>query len=91
MTCPRNVQERRKSQEKYLRESYYHPIKCIVATFLAAFIWGRPLNSAALATTTHRRSDGVTDGTTTQVVTQMINKCKVKRVQEGLYNGKDSP
>ena len=79
------------SQEKYLRESYYHRIKCITATFLAAFIWRRPLSSAALVTTTHRRLEGVSDGTSTQVATQMINKCRVKRVQEGLYKGKDSP
>ena len=88
-TCPKNVQERRKPQEKYLKESYYHRIKCIIATFLAAFMWRRPLNSAALATTTHRRLEGVSDGTNTQVATQMIDKCRVKRVQEGLYNSKD--
>ena len=90
-TCPKNIQERRKPQEKYLRESYYHHIKCIAVTFLVAFMWRRPLNSAALATTTHRRSEGMFDGTSTQVATQMINKCKVKRVQEGIYNGKDPP
>ena len=90
-TCPRNVQERRKPQEKYLRENYYHHIKCITATFLAAFIWRRPLSSAALVTTTHRRLEGVSDGTNTQVAIQMINMCRVKRVQEGLYNGKDLP
>ena len=91
MTCPRNVQERRKPQEKYLRESYYHHIKCITATFMAAFMWRRPLNSAALATTTHKRSEEVSNRTSTQVATQMINKCRVKRVQEGLHNRKDPP
>ena len=90
-TCPRNVQERRKLQEKYLRESYYHHIKCITATFLAAFMWRRLLNSAALATTTHRRPKRVFDGTSTQVATQIIDKCRMKRVQEGLYNRKDPP
>ena len=90
-TCPRNLQERRKSQEKYLRESYYHRIKCIAATFLTTFMWRRPLNSVALAITTHIRLEGVSDGISTQVATQMINKCRVKRVQEGLYNGKDPP
>ena len=79
------------SQEKYLRESYYHRIKCITATFLVAFVWIRPLSSAALATTTHRRSEGVSNGTSTQITTQMINKCRIKRVQEGLYKGKDPP
>ena len=90
-TCPKNVQERRKPQEKYLRENYYHHIKCITATFLAAFTWRKPLNSAALATTTHRRPEGVSNRTNTQVATQMIDKCRVKRVHEGLYNRKDPP
>ena len=85
------MQERRKPQEKYLKESYYHCIKCIAVTFLAAFMWRRPLNSSALATTTHRRSKGVSYGTSTQVATQMINKCRVKRIEGGLYNGKDLP
>ena len=90
-TCPRNVQEKRKPQEKYLRESYYHHIKCITATFLAAFMWRRLLNSTALAITTHRRPERVFDGTSTQVATQIIDKCRMKRVQEGLYNRKDPP
>ena len=54
-------------------------------------MWKKPLNSAALATTTHRRSEGMSDGTSTQVAMQTINKCRVKRVQDGLYNGKDPP
>ena len=90
-TCPKNVQERRKPQENNLRESYYHHIKCITTTFLAAFMWRRPLNSAVLATITHRRLEGVTDGTSTQIAAQIIDKCKMKRVQEGLYNRKDPP
>ena len=61
----RNVQERRKPQEKYLRESYYHLIKCITTTFLAVFMWIRPLNSATLTITTHKRSEGVSNGTST--------------------------
>ena len=54
-------------------------------------MWRRPLNSVVLTTTTHRRSEGVSDGTSTQVATQMINKSRVKKVQEGLYKGKDPP
>ena len=54
-------------------------------------MWRRPLNSAALATTTHRRPEGMSDGTSTQVATQMIDKCKIKLVQEGLYNRRDLP
>ena len=76
---------------KYLRKSCYNRIKCIAATFLAAFMWRRPLNSAALATTTHRRLKGVSDGMGTQVGTQMINKCRIKMAQKRLYNVRDPP
>ena len=31
--------------QKYLGESCYHRIKCIVAAFLTALMWRRPLNS----------------------------------------------
>ena len=54
-------------------------------------MWRRPLNSAILATTTHRRPEKVSDGTSTQVVAQMINKCRIKMVQEELYNVRDAP
>ena len=77
--------------QKYLRESYYHRIKCITATFLATFMWRRPLNSAALAITTHRKPKRVFDGTGTQVKVQMINKCRIKMVQKELYNVRDLP
>ena len=33
----------------------------------------------------------MSDGTSTQVATQMIDKCKIKLVQEGLYNRRDLP
>ena len=82
---------RRKKIQKYLRESYYHRIKCTTATFLAAFMWRRPLNSAALATTTHRKSEKVSNGTDTQVRAQMINKCRIEMVQRELYNVRDPP
>ena len=61
----RNVQEKMKPQEKYLRESYYHLIKCITTTFLAVFMWRRLLNNVALTITTHKRSKGVFNGTST--------------------------
>ena len=64
--------------QKYLRESRYYCIECTAATFLAAFMLRRPLNSAALATTTHRKSEMVFEGTGTQVRAQMINKCRIK-------------
>ena len=52
-------------------------------------MWRRPLNSAALATATHIKPKRVFDGTSTQVVTQMINKCRIKIVQKKLYNVRD--
>ena len=80
---------RRKKTQKYLRESCYYRIKCTTATFLAAFMWRRPLNSIALANATHRKPKRVSDGTGTQVRDQMINTCRIKMVQRGLYNVKD--
>ena len=80
---------RTKKTQKYLKESCHHRIKCPVATFLTAFMWRRLLNSAAVATTTHRKSGKMSDGTGTQVRVQMVNKCKIKMVQRVLYNGRD--
>ena len=54
-------------------------------------MWRRPPNSAALATTTHRKSERVSDGTGTQVGAYMINKCKTKMTQRELYNVRDPP
>ena len=54
-------------------------------------MWRKPLNSAVLTTTTHRRLKGVFDGTDTQVGTQMINKCRIKMIQNELYNVRDPP
>ena len=81
----------RMKARKYLRKSCCYRIECPAVNFLAAFIWGRPLNSAALAITTHRRPERVFNGTNTQVVVQMINKCRIKIVQNELYNIRDSP
>ena len=53
--------------QKYLRESCYHRIECTVTTFLAAFMWRKLLNSAALTTTTYRKSKRVSNGINTQV------------------------
>ena len=77
--------------QKYLRESYYHRIKCNVVTFLSAFMWRRPLNSAALATTTYKKPRGVSDGTGIQVRVQMIDKCKIKMARRKLYNVRNLP
>ena len=75
--------------QKYLRESCYHRIECTAATFLATFMLRRPLNSATLATTTHRKPERVSDGTSTQVRAQMINKYRIKIAQRELYNVRD--
>ena len=77
---------RRKETQKYLRTNYYHRIKCTVTTFLTAFMWRRHLNSEALATTTHKKPGEVFDGTGTQVISQTVNKCRVKMIQRELYN-----
>ena len=60
-------------------------------TLLAAFMWRRRLNSVTLANATHRRPGKVADGTSTQVKVQMINRCRVKMSQKGLYELRDSP
>ena len=39
--------------QKYFRKSYYYRIECTAATFLATFMWKRPLNSAVLTIITH--------------------------------------
>ena len=80
---------RRRGIQKYLRESCYHRIECTTATFLTAFMWRRPLNSATLATTTHRKPKRVFDGIGTQIRAQMTNKCRMKMVQRELYNVRD--
>ena len=74
---------------KYLRKSCCHRIECPATNFMAVFIWRRPLNSAVLATTTHKRPDKVSNGTNTQVVAQMINNCRIKIIQKELYNVRD--
>ena len=77
--------------QKYLRESCYHRIAYIAATFLAVFMWRKPLNSVASVTTTHKKSKRVSDGTGTQIRAQMINKCRIKMIQRELYNVRDPP
>ena len=84
-TCLMNMKERGEAQ-KYLRKSCYHRIKFIVTTFLAAFMWRRYLNSEILVTTTHGKPGEVSDGTNTQVISQTIDKCRVKMIQRKLYN-----
>ena len=71
---------RREETRKSLRKSYYYHIKCTVTTFLATFMWRRHLNSEALAITTHRKPREISDGTSTQVISQTIDKCKIKMI-----------
>ena len=61
-----DLKERRESP-KDLRKSCCHRIKCIVTTFLTAFMWRRHLNSETLVITTHRELEEVFDGTDIQV------------------------
>jgi len=49
------------------------------------------LNSIVLATATHRKLKWVSDETSTKVRAQMINKCRIKMTQRGLYNRRDPP
>ena len=42
--------------QNYLGKGCYHHIECTIANFLIAFMLRRPLNSIALATTTHRKT-----------------------------------
>ena len=96
---PRNSSERdvhyerteRVEARKYLRKSCCHSIECPAANFLAAFMWRRLLNSAILATITHKRLERVSDGSSTQVVALIINKCRIKIIKKELYNVRDPP
>ena len=54
-------------------------------------MWRKPLNDAALATASHKKPKGVSDGTGTQVRTQMVNKCRIKIIQRELYKVRDPP
>ena len=74
---------------KDLRKSCCHHIKFTVTTFLAAFLWRRHLNSETLVITTHREPEEVSDGTNTQVKSQMNDKCRIKMIQKELYNVKN--
>ena len=67
-------------------KSYYHRIKYTITAFLTAFMWRRHLNSEALVATTHKKSGEVSDGIGTQVISQTVNKWRVKMIQMELYN-----
>ena len=73
----------RMGAKKYLRKSCCHCIECFAANFLIAFMWRRPLNSVALATPTHKGSEGVSNRTSTQAYK---NKWRAKIIQREVYN-----
>ena len=47
------------------------------------------MNSETLATTTHRKPGEMSDGISTRVISQMIDKYRVKMIQMELYNVKN--
>ena len=83
---PHGKRERRKTP-KYLEKSCYHHIKCIVPTFMAAFMWSRPLNSVSWEITTQKKLKKKFDGTNTQMVAWMMNKCRGRMVQRDYIMG----
>ena len=53
-------------------------------------MWRRPLNSATLATATHKASRKMANGTSTQVGAQIIDKWRVKMTPKKVYKVEDS-
>ena len=49
------------------------------------------MNITVLTTATHIKLEKVSDGISTQVIAQMINKCRIKMIHEELYNVRDLP
>ena len=66
-------------------------IKYKEATFPAALMWRRQVNSVTLANATHRKIRWMSDGTGTQVKVQMVNKCKSFINLRRLYKRRKSP
>ena len=75
--------------QRYPGKNCCHCIECSAANFLTAFMWRRPLNSAALAIPTYREPERVSDVTNTQVMGWMINKWRAKIIEKGIYNVRD--
>ena len=71
----------RSKTPKYLEKGCYHHIKCIIPTFMAAFMWNRPLNSVSWEITTQKKLKKKFDGINTQVVAWMMNKCREQMAQ----------
>ena len=49
-------------------------------------MWRRHLKSEVLATTTYKKPVEVFDGIYTQVISETVDKCRVKTIQRELYN-----
>ena len=58
---------KKEGNPKYLSKGYHHHTKCITTTLLATLMRRRPLNSATLATATHKELREVSNGTGPQV------------------------
>ena len=58
---------------------------------LAALMRKGPLNSITLVAATHRKLEKAIDGTSTQVVTYMINKWRAKINGKEVYNIRKPP
>ena len=56
---------------------------------LATLMRKGPLNSAALVAATHRGFGKVADGTSTRVMTYIINRCRVKIDWKEVYTERD--
>ena len=52
-------------------------------------MWRRHFNSEILVNTTHRKPGKMSDETGTQVISQTIDKCRVKMIQREQYNVKN--
>ena len=85
--------QNRKKEENVRRlgENHNCRIKCKEATFPAALMWRRQVNSVTLANATHRKIRWMSDGTDTQVKVQMVNKCKTIINLRRLYKRRKSP
>ena len=57
---------------------------------MTTFRWKRHPNSKVLVITTHRKSGEMSDRTSTQVISQTIDKYMVKMIPRELYNIKNS-
>ena len=79
----------REESTKDLRKSCCHHIKYTITTFFVTFMWRRHLNSETLVITIHREPEELSDGTDTQVKSQMNDQCRVKMIQKELYNVKN--